>query len=125
MSHAYTWLWCDDHPKVTDWFFTLTDRHEYNLFYSSFVNAANRSFQLFKRNERENNSAQLQPFDQLNVECLLHESIPADKLIEALTQYQRIIGGTKGYVKGKGVIKFEDTAPGKFSLFFYIGLRSN
>jgi hypothetical protein len=35
-----------------------------------------------------------------------------------LTQYQRIIGGTKGYLKGKGVIKFEDTAPGKFSLFF-------
>jgi hypothetical protein len=30
-----------------------------------------------------------------------------------LTQYQRIIGGTKGYLKGKGVIKFEDTAPGK------------
>jgi hypothetical protein len=112
MSHDYKWLWCDDHAKVTAWFLTLTDRYDYNLFYPSYVNAAGRSFELFQRNKGGITWSQLQPFDRLNVECLLNETIPADKLIEALSQNQRVLGGTKGNLKGKGMIKFNDAAPG-------------
>jgi hypothetical protein len=113
MSDAYKWLWCDDHAKVTAWFLTLNDRYDYNLFYPSYVNAAGRSFELFQRNKGDFTSSQLQPFDHLNVECLLNETIPADELIDASNQNQRILGGTKGNLKGKGMIKFSDAAPGK------------
>lgn len=82
MSDDYKW---DDHAKVTAWFLTLTDRHDCNLFYPSYVNAAGRSFELFQRSKGDFTSSQLQPFDRLNIECLLRETIPADKLIEALS----------------------------------------
>jgi hypothetical protein len=108
-SADYTWLWCDDHAKVTDWFLTLSDRHEYPLFYSSFINAANRSWSTYARDA---DHKKLQPLDYLFIDCLAEEPIPADMLIEALSGYNRLIGGTKGSLKGKGLIKCENTVPG-------------
>jgi hypothetical protein len=40
-------------------------------------------------------------------------SIPADMLIEALRTYNKFIGGTKGALKGTGLIKFGSVALGK------------
>jgi hypothetical protein len=103
------WLWCDYHAKVTDWFLTLTDRLEHPLFYSSFINAANRSWSTYARDA---DHKRLQPLDYLFIDCLAEEPIPADMLIEALSGFNRSIGGTKGYLKGKGLIQCENTVPG-------------
>jgi hypothetical protein len=108
-SADYTWLWCDYHAKVTDWFLTLTDRLEHPLFYSSFINAANRSWSTYARDA---DHKRLQPLDYLFIDCLAEEPIPADMLIEALSGFNRSIGGTKGYLKGKGLIQCENTVPG-------------
>jgi hypothetical protein len=112
MSHAnHKWLWCDDHAKVTTWFSSLSDRHDYNIFYASFINTANRSWEISV--DKSPNAKKLQPLDRLIVNCLQEKSIPADMLIEALRTYNKFIGGTKGAVKGTGSIKSGSVAPGK------------
>ena len=104
-SSAYKWLRCDNHAKVTHWFLTLDDRHEYPIFYSSFVNAANRSWSIYQQYA---DHKRLQPLDYLFIDCLAEDPIPADMLIDALSAYNKLIGGTKGYLKGKGLIKCQN-----------------
>ncbi|KAG9600067.1 hypothetical protein KCU77_g10956, partial [Aureobasidium melanogenum] len=102
----YSWLWCDDNEKITEWFLNEPDHHEYQFFYSSFINAANRAWELL----RHKNTI-LQPLDEEMINLLSRDPIPAGMLIETLNKYNRLIGGTKGYLKGKGLIRFQDVAP--------------
>ncbi|KAK6002835.1 hypothetical protein QM012_001585 [Aureobasidium pullulans] len=81
----YTWLWCDDHKKVTDW--------------SIFIDKTPRI-------------KKLPPHEQLIIDCLCKNPIPAAMLIEALKKYNKYIGGSKGDLKGKGLIRFGEDAPG-------------
>lgn len=104
----YTWLWCDDNTKVTEWFLSEPDHHEYQFFYSSFINAANRAWSLISFK-----NAVLQPLDEDMISCLSLNPIPAETLIEVLKKYNRLIGGTRGDLKRKGLIKFGDAPPGK------------
>lgn len=110
----YKWLWCDDHAKVTEWYLGLTDRHEYAFFYASFINTANRSWEIYS-NGRETKK-RLDVLGQHIVGCLDEEPIPADMLIETLGRYQKFIGGTKANLKGTGLIRFDkDDPPGQLS----------
>jgi hypothetical protein len=111
-SANYRWLWCDNHAKVTTWFLSLPDRHEYAFFYASFINTANRSWEMSV--DRSSTAKKLSPLSQLIVDCLEEESIPADMLIEVLEKYNKFIGGTKGNLKGTGLISFDNVAPGEF-----------
>ncbi|KAH0285224.1 hypothetical protein M436DRAFT_61227 [Aureobasidium namibiae CBS 147.97] len=110
----YKWLWCDDHAKVTNWFLSLTDRHEYALFYASFINTANRHWEISI--DTTATAKKLEPLGQLIVECLDEDPIPTDWLIEALSGYHKFIGGTKGNLKGTGVIRFDNTPPDMASI---------
>jgi hypothetical protein len=83
-SANYTWLWCDNHAKVTTWFLSLPDRHEHALFYASFINTANRSWQMYVKANASSDAKKLSPLSQLIVDCLEEESIPANMLIDVL-----------------------------------------
>lgn len=105
----YTWLWCEDHAKVTDWFMSVTNRRDYDLFYSSFVNIANK----FWMKSLDPRAKKLQPLEERIVDCLLEESIPADALIDVLKEYNQLIGGTRGDIKSTGLIIWTSEPPGK------------
>ncbi|KAH0013102.1 hypothetical protein KCU78_g9354, partial [Aureobasidium melanogenum] len=105
----YNWLWCDDNQKVTDWFLSEPDRHEYAFFYSSFINAANRTWLISI--DTKPRAKKLPAHELFILDCLCKKPIPAGMLIEALKKYNKYIGGTKGELKGKGLIKFRDDAP--------------
>ncbi|KAG9514132.1 hypothetical protein KCV07_g8311, partial [Aureobasidium melanogenum] len=102
----YNWLWCDDNEKVTAWFLNEPDHHEYQFFYSSFINVVNRAWELLRHK-----NAIIRPLDEEMINLLSQDPIPAEILIETLKKYNRLIGGTKGYLKGKGLIEFQDVAP--------------
>jgi len=51
--------------------------------------------------------------DYLFIDCLAEDPIPADMLIEALSAYNKLIGGAKGSLKGKGLIKCQNSVPNK------------
>ncbi|KAH0285225.1 hypothetical protein M436DRAFT_61226 [Aureobasidium namibiae CBS 147.97] len=102
----YTWLWCGDNTTVNKWFINLPEHHQYRAFYSSFINAANRAW-----DSARNDGSTLQPLDLDMIVCMLQEHIPAQMLIDTLKKYNKLIGGTKGSWKGKGIIKFDDTPP--------------
>lgn len=108
----YNWLWCDDNQKVTDWFLSEPDRHGYAFFYSSFINAANRTWLISI--DTKPRAKKLPAHELFILDCLCKKPIPAAMLIEALKKYNKYIGGTKGDLKGKGLIKFKDDAPGMF-----------
>jgi hypothetical protein len=117
MSHAnHKWIWCDDHAKVTTWFSSLPDHHDYSISYASFINTANRSWEISV--DKSPTAKKLQPLDRLIVDCLQEKPIPANMLIEALRTYNKFIGGTKGALKDTGLIKFGSVAPGKIVLRF-------
>ncbi|KEQ58415.1 uncharacterized protein M437DRAFT_88564 [Aureobasidium melanogenum CBS 110374] len=105
----YNWLWCDDNQKVTEWFLSEPDIHEYALFYSSFINHANRTWSIFA--DKAPRVKKLQRLELFIIECLCKNPIPADMLIEAFKKYNKYIGGTRGNLKGKGLIKFGDDTP--------------
>jgi hypothetical protein len=104
----YTWLWCGDNTTVNMWFLNMPEHHNYRVFYASFINAANRAWDLARRPETT-----LQPLDLDMIVCMLQEHIPAEMLIDTLKKYNKVIGGTKGNLKGKGIIKVGDDTPGK------------
>jgi hypothetical protein len=104
----YSWLWCEENAKVNKWFLNMPERHNYRTFYSSFINAVNRAWDSARRNE-----STLQPLDLDMIVCLLQERIPAEMLIETMKSYNKIIGGNKGNLKGKGLIRVDDNIPGR------------
>lgn len=108
----YQWLWYDDHDKVTTWFESLNDRHEYRLFYPSFINTAKRYWEISVNQTAT--AKKIEPLGQRIVNCLHEDPIPADMLIEALSAYQKFIGGTKASLKRVGPVRFGDDPPGKF-----------
>jgi hypothetical protein len=117
-SANYTWLWCDNHAKVTTWFLRLPDHHEYDLFYASFINTANRSWQMYVKANASPDAKKLSPLSQLIVNCLEEETIPADMLIDVLGKYNKFISGTKASLKGTGLIWFDNVAPGELFVLF-------
>jgi hypothetical protein len=62
-SVAHEWLWCDDHTKITQWFLAQP-RLTYKEFYASFINVANRAWELSCQKER----APLKGLDKFIVE---------------------------------------------------------
>ncbi|KAH0364665.1 hypothetical protein KCU65_g6585, partial [Aureobasidium melanogenum] len=103
----YKWLWCDDHTKVTNWFLGVTERHDYDLFYASFVNTANK----YWSKSLDPKAKKLLPLEMRIIDCLLKDPIPADALIDVLKDYNRLIGGTKGDLKSTGLVKWSDEPP--------------
>ncbi|KAG9512962.1 hypothetical protein KCU93_g10214, partial [Aureobasidium melanogenum] len=103
----YSWLWCDDNQKVTDWFLSVADRHDYDLFYSSFINIANKIWM----KSLDPRAKMLQPLEMRIVDCLLEEPIPANALIDVLKEYNQLIGGTKGDIKATGLIRWTNEPP--------------
>lgn len=106
---GYKWLWCDDHAAVTNWFLGVTERHDYDLFYASFINTANKHWS----KSLDPKAKKLQPLEKRIVNCLLEDPIPADAFIDVLQGYNRFIGGTKGDLKSTGLIKWSDEPPCK------------
>ncbi|KAI5240418.1 hypothetical protein E4T43_06082 [Aureobasidium subglaciale] len=102
------WLWCDDNAKVNRWFQHEVNRHRYRVFYSSFINACNRVWVI---SVDKNSTHKLQPLEHLMIDCLLEERIPADMLIDVLQKYNHFIGGTRGELKNKSLIKWDVEAP--------------
>lgn len=106
-SVYYKWLWCNENSKVNVWFLNMREHHNYRVFYASFINAANRALEL----ARHSNST-LQPLDLDMIACLLEEHIPADMVIDVLQKYNHLVGGNKGDLKNKGLVKMNDGPPG-------------
>jgi hypothetical protein len=104
----HKWLWCDNHPQVTKWFMTVPSRPRYNTFVSSFVNAANRAWE-----KAIDVQGKLSPIERTIVDCLLNDPIPADVMIATLQDYNHFIGGTKGELKQRGLIPWDEEAPSK------------
>ncbi|KAH0167248.1 hypothetical protein KCU67_g3960, partial [Aureobasidium melanogenum] len=105
-SVYYKWLWCNENSKVNVWFLNMPEHHNYRVFYASFINAANRAWEL----GRHSNST-LQPLDLDMIACLLEEHIPAEMIIDALKKYNHLVGGNKGDLKIKGLVKMSDGPP--------------
>jgi hypothetical protein len=99
---THEWLWCDDHTKVTQWFLAQP-RLTYKEFYASFINFANRAWELSRQKER----APLEGLENFVVELLRKERIPADELLTALQQYLSAgLGAGKARYKEKGLVPF-------------------
>lgn len=98
---AYEWLWCDDHVKITQWFFTQP-RLTYKEFYASFINFANSAWE----NSRQSSHAPLVGLPKFVVELLKNERIPADELLAALKEYSAGLDEGKGFWKEKGLVAF-------------------
>ncbi|KAH0341483.1 hypothetical protein KCU83_g9632, partial [Aureobasidium melanogenum] len=92
----YSWLWCDDNGKVTRWFFNEPDHHEYQFFYSSFINAANRAWELLRHKK-----AIIQPLDEEVINLLSRDPIPAEMLIKTLKKCNRLIGELSAVKNGE------------------------
>ncbi|THZ11759.1 hypothetical protein D6C90_10472 [Aureobasidium pullulans] len=101
-----TWLWCDDHAKVNQWFMSVNNCHPYHIFYASFINAANKAWVV-----STDPNGKLKPIESRMVDCLLQEPIPAGQLIDLLQRYNKYTGGAKGNVKRKGLIKWDEEEP--------------
>jgi hypothetical protein len=93
------WLWCDDHTKVTQWFLAQL-RLTYKEFYASFINVANRAWELSRYQER----APLEGLQKFIVELLQKEHIPADELLTALQQYSAGLGEGRSRWKENGLV---------------------
>ncbi|THX09449.1 hypothetical protein D6D13_06040 [Aureobasidium pullulans] len=102
----YTWLWCDDNAKVNQWFMNVRNRQPYRVFYASFINAANKAWVV-----STDPNGKLKPIESRMVDCLLQEPIPAEQLIDMLERYNKFIGGNKGNLKRKGLIKWDEEEP--------------
>lgn len=100
---AYEWLWCDDHVKITQWFLTQP-RLTYKQFYASFINFANRAWELSRQQEH----APLEGLQKFVVELLQKERIPADELLTALQEYSAGLGEGKARWKENGLVAFSE-----------------
>lgn len=107
-SVYYKWLWCNENTKVNAYFLNMPERHNYRVFYAALVNVANRAW-----DQARHSGSNLQALDLHMIACLLEEHIPADMIIEAIQQYNKLVGGNKGDLKGKGLVKIGDSPPGK------------
>ena len=100
-SVTHEWLWCDDHTKITQWFLAQP-RLTYKEFYASFINTANRVWELSRQKER----APLEDLEKFIVELLQKERIPADELLTALQGYSAGLGEGKARYKERGLVPF-------------------
>lgn len=91
---------------------TVPSRPRYNTFVSSFVNAANRAWE-----KAIDVQGKLSPIERTIVDCLLNDPIPADVMIATLQDYNHFIGGTKGELKQRGLIPWDEEAPSKLKTF--------
>ncbi|CAD0096197.1 unnamed protein product [Aureobasidium mustum] len=110
-SVTYEWLWCDDHVKITQWFLTQP-RLTYKQFYASFINFANRVWELSRQQER----APLEGLEKFIVELLQKERISADGLLTALQEYSAGLGEGKARWKENGLVAFSEGLS-KLSIF--------
>lgn len=95
------WLWCDNHDKISQWF--LTKPHiKFEEFYASFINFANRAWELSRCQDR----APLEGLQKFVVELLQKERIPADELLTALQDYLVGQGDGKARWKEIGLVPF-------------------
>jgi hypothetical protein len=120
-SVAQEWLWCDDHTKITQWFLAQP-RLTYKEFYASFINVANRAWELSRRKER----APLEGLQKFIVELLQKERIPADELLTALQEYSAGLGEGKSRWKDNGLVNFRNglsksSSPGPLSTVLSYG----
>lgn len=102
-SVTHEWLWSDDHTKITQWFLTQP-RLTYKEFYASFLNFANRAWELSRYQDR----APLEGLQKFVVELLQKERIPADELLTALQEYLAGLGEGKSRWKENGLVAFGD-----------------
>lgn len=116
----YTWLWCDDNAKVNQWFMNVRNRQPYRVFYASFINAANKAWVV-----STDPNGKLKPIESRMVDCLLQEPIPAEQLIDMLERYNKFIGGNKGNLKRKGLIKWDEEEPGELAPSTALVKRAN
>ncbi|KAG9643282.1 hypothetical protein KCU95_g18112, partial [Aureobasidium melanogenum] len=86
---------------------SVADRHDYELFYSSFINIANKIWM----KSLDPRAKKLQLLEMRIVDCLLEEPIPANALIDVLKEYNQLIGGTKGDIKSTGLIRWTNEPP--------------
>jgi len=100
-SVTHEWLWSDDHIKITQWFLTQP-RLTYKEFYASFINFANRAWELSRQKER----APLEGLGKFVVELLQKERVPAEELLTALQQYSAGLGEGKSRYKETGLVPF-------------------
>jgi hypothetical protein len=100
-SVTHEWLWSDDHTKITQWFLAQP-RLTYKEFYASFLNFANRAWELSRQKER----APPEGLEKFIVELLQMERIPAEELLTALQEYSAGLGEGKARYKQNGLVAF-------------------
>ncbi|KAH0285217.1 hypothetical protein M436DRAFT_79201 [Aureobasidium namibiae CBS 147.97] len=83
------------------WFLTQP-RLTYKEFYASFINVANKAWELSRRQER----APLEGLQKFIVELLQKERIPADELLTALQEYSAGLGEGRSRYKENGLVAF-------------------
>lgn len=110
------WLWSDNHDTINQWF--LTKPHiNYEEFYASFINFANRAWELSRYQDR----APLEGLQKSVVELLQQEPIPANELLTALQEYLVGQGDGKARWKENGLVPFA-LGLGKVSILTYPAL---
>jgi hypothetical protein len=110
-SVTHEWLWCDDHTKITQWFLAQP-RLTYKEFYASFINVANKAWELSRRKER----APLEGVQKFIVELLQQERVPADELLTDLQEYSAGLGEGRSRWKENGLVNFRNGLSKSFSL---------
>jgi hypothetical protein len=110
-SVTHEWLWCDDHTKITQWFLAQP-RLTYKEFYASFINVANKAWELSRRKER----APLEGVQKFIVELLQQERVPADELLTDLQEYSAGLGEGRSRWKENGLVNFRNGLSKSFPL---------